>query len=427
MGFTIEDMLVVSQDRYKMKMEAGSAGWSNSISWLLVLEDLTIIYNFSGKELVITTGLGFQAEADMLELVEELYNHDASGLIVNTGYYVKEIPQSVKEFCDRNGFPLLTVPWEVFLVDMIKDLSIRIFLRSSTDEQISGALIHAIEDPEARDLYTRDLLPHFDLDGTFQVALVSTGDLDRMDTVERKRIAYRMQLYLTNLTHNGHFFYYDSYFVIIMNAMSPQECSEVIDSFAERIRVKMPDRKVLIGVSDSVLRIENLYLTYKRARAAVRMAEAAQGTELMFQNSGKTAQILSAAGKGSGTASETGKHSSAAVRPANVILQYFDRMGLYRLLYLVEDKELLRDLSDQPLAPLIEYDREHNGEYLATLESFLIHDGSIKAMSEDMFIHRNTILYRMTNIKKLLGSSLEEPEEKLSYMVACMIRKMSDT
>ena len=48
-------------------------------------------------------------------------------------------------------------------------------------------------------------------------------------------------------------------------------------------------------------------------------------------------------------------------------------------------------------------------------------------MSEDMFIHRNTILYRMTNIKKLLGSSLEEPEEKLSYMVACMIRKMSDT
>lgn len=417
MGFTIEDMLVVSQDRYKMKMEAGSAGWSNSISWLLVLEDLTIIYNFSGKELVITTGLGFQAEADMLELVEELYDHDASGLIVNTGYYVKEIPQSVKDFCDRNGFPLLTVPWEVFLVDMIKDLSIRIFLRSSTDEQISGALIHAIEDPEARDLYTRDLLPHFDLDGTFQVALVSTGDLDRMDTVERKRISYRMQLYLTNLTHNGHFFYYDSYFVIIMNAMSPKECAEVIDSFAERIRVKMPDKKVFIGVSNSVLRIENLYLTYKRARAAVRMAEAAQGTELMFQNSEKRAQSLPAAGKEKGAAGRTG----------NVIRQDFDRMGLYRLLYLLEDRELLRDLSDKPLAPLIEYDREHNGEYLATLESFLVHDGSIKAMSEDMFIHRNTILYRMTNIKKLLGSSLEDPEEKLSYMVACMIRKMSDS
>ena len=59
MGFTIEDMLVVSQDRYKMKMVAGNGGWSNSISWLLMLEDLTIIHNFTGKELAVTTGLGF--------------------------------------------------------------------------------------------------------------------------------------------------------------------------------------------------------------------------------------------------------------------------------------------------------------------------------------------------------------------------------
>ena len=175
MGFTIEDMLVVSQDRYKMKMVAGSGGWSNSISWLLVLEDLTIIHNFTGKELAVTTGLGFQKAEDMLELVEALSGHNSSGLIVNTGYYVKEIPASVKSFCDANDFPLLTVPWEIILADLIKDLTIRIFVQSSTDEQISGALIHAIEQPEAQDLYTHELLPHFDLDGTFQVALISTG------------------------------------------------------------------------------------------------------------------------------------------------------------------------------------------------------------------------------------------------------------
>ena len=110
MGFTIEDMLVVSQDRYKMKMIAGEGGWSNSISWLLMLEDLTIIHNFTGKELAVTTGLGFQREADLRELVEELSTHSASGLIINTGYYIKEIPQSVKEYCDENDLPLLIVP-----------------------------------------------------------------------------------------------------------------------------------------------------------------------------------------------------------------------------------------------------------------------------------------------------------------------------
>ena len=383
MGFTIEDMLVVSRDRYKMKMEAGSGGWSNSISWLLVLEELTIIHNFTGKELAVTTGLGFQKAEDMLELVEELSAHNSSGLIVNTGFYVKEIPESVKNFCDANDFPLLTVPWEIILADLIKDLTIRIFVQSSTDEQISGALIHAIEQPEAQDLYTRDLLPHYDLDGTFQVALISTGDLDRMDTVERKRIAYRMHLYLTNLTHNGHFFYYASYFVVIMNAIGEEESEEILESFADRIRVKMPDRKVYIGVSDQVKDIVNLHLAYKGARAAVEMAVK----------------------RGRG-------------------LQYFDRMGMYRMLYLIEDRELLRDLSDKPLAPLIEYDKEHDGEYVATLESYLQCGGSIKAMSEELYIHRNTILYRMANIKKLLGCSLESPEDKLFYAIACMIRKM---
>ena len=79
MGFTIEDMLVVAQNRYKMKMVAGNGGWSNSISWLMMLEDMTIIHNFSGKELAVTTGLGFQKETDMLKLVEELNSHNSSG------------------------------------------------------------------------------------------------------------------------------------------------------------------------------------------------------------------------------------------------------------------------------------------------------------------------------------------------------------
>ena len=383
MGFTIEDMLVVSQDRYKMKMIAGAGGWSNSISWLLMLEDLTIIRNFSGKELAVTTGLGFQDEERLLALLRDLLSHHASGLLVNTGCYIQQLPEKALSFCNENDFPLLTVPWDVVLADMIKDLSIRIFLQGSTDEQISGALIHAIENPEAHDLYTHELLPHFDLDGTFQVALVSTGDLDKMDTVERKRIAYRMQLFLTNLTHNGHFFYYASCFVIVMNAMEDEECREILESFAVRARMKMQDRRVYIGVSDQIRDIENLHVAYRRARAAVEMAEKQE-----------------------------------------MDIQYFDRMGLYRMLYMVEDRALLRDLSDQPLAPLIEYDREHNGEYLATLESYLRCGGSIRAMSEELYIHRNTILYRMANIKKLLGCSLETPDERLAYRIACMIRRM---
>ena len=383
MGFTIEDMLVVSADKYQMKLVAGEKGWSNSISWLLMLEDLTIIQNFSGKELAVTTGLGFLTEEKMLDLVRELSWHNAAGLIINTGYYIKEIPEEVRKLCDHYDLPLLTVPWEVYLADMIKDMSIRIFLQSSTDEQISAALIRAIESPGSRDLYEKELLPHFDLDGTFQTALITTGNLDSMDTVERKRIAYRMQLYLTNLTHNGHFLYYDGYFVIVMNDMRPEDCADVMEAFADRAARKMPERRAWVGVSDQVTDISNLRISFRRAKAAVTMAENADDN-----------------------------------------IQFFDKMGLYRLLYMVDDPLLLKSLSDHLLQPLLEYDAQHGGGYLETLESYLKNSGSIKAMADELFIHRNTILYRMTNIKKLLGSTLEDSRDRMMFAIACMIRKM---
>ena len=295
----------------------------------------------------------------------------------------KEIPEEVRKLCDHYDLPLLTVPWEVYLADMIKDMSIRIFLQSSTDEQISAALIRAIESPGSRDLYEKELLPHFDLDGTFQTALITTGNLDSMDTVERKRIAYRMQLYLTNLTHNGHFLYYDGYFVIVMNDMRPEDCADVMEAFADRAARKMPERRAWVGVSDQVTDISNLRISFRRAKAAVTMAENADDN-----------------------------------------IQFFDKMGLYRLLYMVDDPLLLKSLSDHLLQPLLEYDAQHGGGYLETLESYLKNSGSIKAMADELFIHRNTILYRMTNIKKLLGSTLEDSRDRMMFAIACMIRKM---
>lgn len=383
MGFTIEDMRTISADRYRMKLIAGEGGWSNSISWLMMLEDLTIIQNFKGKELAVTTGLGFPTTESMEKLVQALSAAGASGLLVNTGKYIHEIPESVIRYCNENDLPLLTVPWEVYLADLIKDLSVQVFLQSVTDEQISNAFIHVIESPRSADEYGRDLLAYYDLDGTFQIALITSDDLDSMDTVDRKRISYRMQLALRNLTHNGHFFYYDSCFVIIMNAVSEEQCQEILEPFAERLKSRMPGKQIRIGISSQVKGIQNLHTAYQRARSAVRMACA------------KNASLL-----------------------------YFDRMGLYRLLYSVEDTALLDELSREALKPLLEYDALHDAGYVETLESFLKNGGSIKAIADELFIHRNTILYRMSNIRNLLNCSLDSAEDRMHYMIACKIRKM---
>ena len=381
MSVTIEDMLVISQEKYQMKLEAGRNAWSNSISWILLLEDVTIIRNFSGKELAVTTGLGFQTEEKLLRLAECLCEQNAAGLLINTGYYIHEIPQAVISFCDKNDLPLLTVPWDVYLADLIKDFSIRIFLQGSTDEQISAAMIRAIEKPEEPGLYQNDLLPWFDTDGSFQVFLITTGTLDKMDTVERRRLEYRIQLSITNITHNASFFYYDSCFVMIVNDVEEAAAMQIIEDFLERARIRLPDYPMFVGAGSRMADLSSLHISYLRAKAAV----------------------------------------SSALQDRKELV-CFDQMGIRRLIWAVTDRSLLEEMSTGILKPLIEYDRLHEADYVKTLELYLKYDESIQAVAAEMFTHRNTVMYRLKNIRELLGTDFRTPEEKLELRIACLIR-----
>jgi sugar diacid utilization regulator len=233
------------------------------------------------------------------------------------------------------------------------------------------------------DLYKDALLPYFDIDGTFQIALLSTGDLDIMDTVDRRRIGYQMQVYLENITHNASFFYYDSCFALVINAVPLDDVKHILSGFVRRFQRKNPDKTIAVGVSSVISDITNLHICYKRARAALDMA----------------------------------------IR-TNTGLLYFDDMGIYRLLSSVTDQRLLREMGTDTLQPIIAYDQKHNTNYVATLESYLKHNGSIQAVSEEMFTHRNTVIYRVNNIKKLLGCTLDTAEERMRYQLACLITHM---
>lgn len=383
MGFTIEDMNLMAKDRYHMEFIAGKRGWSNSISWVLMMEDTAIIRNFAGKELAVTTGLGFDTEEKLLGLARKLVVCHASGLIINTGEYIHELPQSLCNYCDENDLPLMTVPWEVYLSEMIKDLSIRIFLQGTTDEEITRALIHAIEEPDNQENYRKVLLPYLDIDGEFQVVLFTTGGLDEMDTVERKRLGYRLQIYLENITHNGSFFYYDANFVLIMNDVSRKDFDEIVEGMISRTKRRMPEVHISVSAGSKVVDIANLRTAYQRAKAAVNMAQ-----------------------------------------HMNRDMVHFDEMGIYRLLYSVSDKAILKEMSEDLLQPLLTYDAKHNSNYVEVLEKYLEYNGSIQAVAEAMYTHRNTIIYRVANIKKLLGTELDTTEERFQYQMAYYIRNM---
>ena len=73
---------------------------------------------------------------------------------------------------------------------------------------------------------------------------------------------------------------------------------------------------------------------------------------------------------------------------------------------------------------LKEHDERYNAELCDTLKELLHANGDVTKVSERMFTHRNTIIYRRKKIVEVLGKSPFEMPRRLNYMIAfCIIEK----
>jgi PucR family transcriptional regulator, purine catabolism regulatory protein len=60
------------------------------------------------------------------------------------------------------------------------------------------------------------------------------------------------------------------------------------------------------------------------------------------------------------------------------------------------------------LGPLLEYDREHGGELVHSLDRFLRENRSWQRAAEQLFIHKQTLVYRMKRVEELTGRRLDD-------------------
>ena len=110
-----------NKDKYKLRILAGKHGMDNVISWVHMLEDETIISRFGGEELAVTTGMKSEEEGWLIRLVMAMKQADCTGIIVNTGMYLKHIPKEVISWCEDHDFPLLETPWEISITELTQE------------------------------------------------------------------------------------------------------------------------------------------------------------------------------------------------------------------------------------------------------------------------------------------------------------------
>ncbi len=107
----------------------------------------------------------------------------------------------------------------------------------------------------------------------------------------------------------------------------------------------------------------------------------------------------------------------------HVIISY-DNLGIARLIYQLPTtmcemflKEVFKKGSIDSL----------DAETLFTIQRFFENNLNVSETSRGLFVHRNTLVYRLEKIKKLTGLDLREFDHAIVFKVALMVRKYLDS
>lgn len=101
----------------------------------------------------------------------------------------------------------------------------------------------------------------------------------------------------------------------------------------------------------------------------------------------------------------------------------YDNLGIARLIY-----QLPTTLCDMFLREVFKRGsiESLDHETLFTIQRFFENNLNVSETSRKLFVHRNTLVYRLEKIKKLTGLDLREFDDAIVFKVALMVKKYLD-
>lgn len=99
----------------------------------------------------------------------------------------------------------------------------------------------------------------------------------------------------------------------------------------------------------------------------------------------------------------------------------YEDYGIYHMIQLAGAHHDVEDFCHPSVLKLKKYDQKHNTEYLKTVYAYVSNMKNLVATANSLYIHRNTLSYRMPKIYELLGDCLEDDDIAIKFFVSYKI------
>lgn len=381
MSIQLKQLFQETAGTYELKLIAGGEGLSRELTWVQFCEDIANAGFFRGNELIITTGLCARNTEWLRSFLAELIRCHACGLIVNTGKYIQaaDITEDIAALCEKERFPLFTMPWKIHLADIMQDYYNRLFLAQQREVSLTELMRTAIFQPEKTDECQRDFKLRGLAGKPFYLVVFEPAGTDMFEKTEQQ-LLLSSKAFLNRLRLPYIIFWQQNRLILLMLTAETRILRDVLVQLLALYSRLLARACPACGSSSLQQDLRTLAVGHHEASAAAAIARL----------SGK--EWLS-----------------------------FDEIGAYRLLFATNNIELLRHMHDSKLSALLAYDAQHHTQLYKTLRLYLFNNSSLQAAAKVTFTHRNTINYRITKIKELLGCNLDDSVERFEFMLAFYI------
>lgn len=386
MAIILRDVLEKMKE-VDMTLIGGEEGLDNVVTWVHMVENVEISDFLKGGEITFTTGIGLNEDLDLMTLVKAVHRNSASSMVINIGPFISDIGEEVAKYADENKFPIFMVPWHVHMAEMMRIISFDITNSERENMELEVAMKNAILSPAQKELYFEQLTSKlFGPDWSYEVGLIEVVANKTGLLVSDKKIeTYKstLQTFLMHLHKNVVVLRMGSRLVIIMGNDSKENNRQTMVQIKERLTCFVSKGEtILSGIGGQGRGFQKIYKSYRQGEKILKLIRSLNGTENMV---------------------------------------FYDELGAYKLLIAIEDQEVVADYYNETIEPIVRYDNFNQTDLLSVLECYLRHSGSVKDTAEEMFIHRNTVNYKIRKIEEILQLDLSHLDHRIKLTIGLML------
>ncbi|WP_243114978.1 PucR family transcriptional regulator [Paraclostridium sordellii] len=363
----------------KAKLLAGEKGLNREISWPYVRTTESISQWLYGEELIFVIYTDIRTDDDsFLLLIEECIDKKLSGIVVLIDEKdIESIPKNVIDKANEEDFPIIVMPWNIKLIDITQEILFKLEQKQEEKknakrflESIIFSQDHLQEDIHAlAEFYNIKLRP-FHYVCIFKIKTPSNASYD-LEQIN-KHIIHSLEeaINTENQTLIPMEYANNLMFLIFTNDYNEGEKSvEAVEAVFNLVNSRYAEVENSLSFSRIRELNSDIKISYKEAFKALSMID-------IYNRDSK-------------------------------IIKYKE-LGIIRWLVELSDIKEIQRYCYENLGPILEYDKKHGMDLMGTLKCYFQNNRHLLKTSQELFIHRNTLLYRLSTIKELLKIDLDD-------------------